>query len=566
MYSNEKSVQIILSLLKEYGITEIVLSPGGSDAPIVKSFESDNDFKCYSVVDERNAVYMAMGMAQELNKPVACVCTSGTAVSNYLPGITEAYYQNIPIVAITSDGLPCLLNQLELQKINQIGIFNNVVNKEVSLPSVQNELDEWYCNRLVNEALLALNHHGKGPVHINVPITLTLECSTPNLPKERVIHRTFVAKADYASISKYLENKKIMVVVGENLDIDKRAINIFNNFFSKYNCIFSVETVSNLKCDGAVITYPATETGHAFHKPELIPDIVISIGNFVSTYRMKEILRNNKNSVENWLISECGEVRDPYYSLTHIFEGAVFEFFEMLQKYSNTSISNNSYYQIWKNEVSEIDLKDIEFSSLSIAKALSKSIPENSVLHTAILNSTRITQFFDFQNNIKCYSNLGSLGIDGCVPTFIGHSMVTENLSYLLIGDLSFFYGMNAIGIREIKNNVRIILLNNGGGEEFKIKLPYDNMDNFICAQNNHTAKGWVESLGFKYYSVSDNDSLEKTLEIFAQESDSPMFLEIFLDIDKDAKIIRDIYLANNNTSIVGKVKSKINCLLHRPI
>ncbi len=167
----------------------------------------------------------------------------------------------------------------------------------------------------------------------------------------------------------------------------------------------------------------------------------------------------------------------------------MFEFFQKLTCV-DFSEANHEYYKKWNNAASSINLGDLKFSSLSIARELSKSIPDYSILHTAILNSTRITQFFDFNKTVKYYSNLGALGIDGCLATFIGHSLVTENLSFLLIGDLSFFYGMNGISIRGIKNNVRIILLNNGGGEEFKIKLPYTGMDKFVCAQNKRTAKG----------------------------------------------------------------------------
>ena len=556
MYSNEKSVQILLKLLKEYKIKDVVLSPGGSNAPIVKSFEYDKEFNCYSVVDERNAAYVALGMAQQLRRPVACVCTAGTAVSNYLPGITEAFYQNVPVVAITSDGLSSLLDQLELQKIDQVGIFKGCIKKEVALPAVKTEMDEWYCNRLVNEALLELNHHGTGPVHINIPITLSLECSEKVLPKQRIIERHTISNTDFSTFSSYLRNKKIMIVVGENLNIKETQIKLFNSFFEKYDCFYSVEAVSNLNCNGCVITYPITETEYAFKRPELIPDIVISLGNFVATYKLKEILRMYNKKIENWLVSDSGCVRDPYFSLTNIFEGNFVEFFQKLTCV-DFSEANHEYYKKWNNAASSINLGDLKFSSLSIARELSKSIPDYSILHTAILNSTRITQFFDFNKTVKYYSNLGALGIDGCLATFIGQSLVTENLSFLLIGDLSFFYGMNGISIRGIKNNVRIILLNNGGGEEFKIKLPYTGMDKFVCAQNKRTAKGWVESLGFEYFSAASNDEVRDALSIFAQESETPLFLEIFIDIDEDSELIRDIYASNTNNHSTASVSLK---------
>ncbi len=559
MYSNEKSVQMLVSLLKEYGIKDVIISPGGSDAPIVRSFEYDSFFTCYSVVDERNAAYMAMGMAQELGRPVVCLCTAGTAVCNFIPGITEAFYQNVPVVAITSDQHPYFMNQLELQKIKQEDLFEGVIKKEVTLPCVKTEIDEWQCNRVLNEALLELYHHGKGPIHINVPIMETLACEQKSLPEQRVIRRYDVSKASYGEFAVHLTNKKILVVVGENIEIAETDIALFEEFYKRYNCVFNVETISNLKCSGCVTTYPATETGYASKRPELLPDVIISIGNYIASYKLKEILREGRKTSENWLISASGNVCDPYWSLNNIFEGDFREFFDLIIKQKIAETKNHNYFETWNKIVNEVELGDLSFSSLSIAKILSEEIANSSILHTAILNSTRITQFFRFEKNVKFYSNLGALGIDGCISTFIGHSFATDKISYLLIGDLSFFYGMNGISIRGIKNNVRIILLNNGGGEEFKIKMPYpqNEMSNYICAQRERTAKGWAESLGFGYYTAKTNDGVRSILKEFAKRSDRPLLLELFLNIDDDAKIIRHIYSSNATNAMTSGEKIK---------
>lgn len=546
MYSNEKNVQITLSLLKERNIKHVILSPGGSDAPVVKSFENDKFFTCYSVVDERSSVFFGIGLSQELNQPVVCVCTSGTAVSNFLTGMTEAYYQNIPIIAITTDSHPYNLNQLELQKLNQDDMFRGVVKAEVSLPTVISEMDEWHCNRIVNEALLELNHHGCGPIHINIPITQTLECTTTELPLQRIINRHNIHTIDYKKFSEELVGKKILVIVGQNTKISNDDIEALNIFYSKYNCIYNIETVSNLKCNGCIITYPSTETFFAYGRQELIPDIVISLGNFIASYMLKPLLRSKRNSIKNWLIIEDGAVRDPYWCLTEIIEGNGIDFIKGLIKDVEKLEVSHTYYDAWRKVNECLQLGELDFSSLSIAKSLSEKMPNNSILHTAILNSTRLMQFFPPKNKVTCYTNLGALGIDGCTPTAIGHSMASKKLTYLLTGDLSFFYGMNALGIRDLKNNLRVILLNNGGGEEFKIKLQLPELDKYVCACSNHrTARGWVESLGFKYFTATNNNELENVLENFAQESDTPMFLEIFLDINKDSEIIRNIYSIN---------------------
>ena len=308
MYSNERNVQITLSLLKQREIRHVVLSPGGSDAPVVKSFENDNFFICHSVVDERSSVFFGIGLAQELNQPVVCVCTSGTAVSNFLTGMTEAYYQNVPIIAITTDSHSYNLNQLELQKLNQDDIFRDVIKFETSLPVVKTDMDEWHCNRLVNEALLELYHRGSGPVHINIPITQTLECNTQILPYQRIINRYDIHTINYKKFSETLRDKKVLVIVGQNTKICREDIETLNAFYRQYNCVYSVETVSNLTCCGCISTYPLTETFLAYNKLELIPDIVISLGNFVASYMLKPLLRSNRNTIQNWLVIENGAV------------------------------------------------------------------------------------------------------------------------------------------------------------------------------------------------------------------------------------------------------------------
>lgn len=558
MYSGEKNVQITLSLLKAKNIKYVVLSPGGSDAPVVKSFENDDFFKCYSIVDERSSVFFGIGLAQELKQPVVCVCTSGTAVSNFLTGMTEAFYQNVPIIAITTDSHAYNLNQLELQKLNQNDIFRDVTRAEITLPAINDEMDEWHCNRIINEALLEMNHHGTGPIHINIPITKTLSCDAKTLPVQRVINRHYIENTSFEILSKRLIGKKILFIVGQNTVLTPDSINIFNKIFQRYNCIYNIETVSNLKCDGCVITYPLTESFMAYDKQKLIPDIVISLGNFVASYMLKPLLRSKREDMENWLVSPTGDVRDPYWSLNEIFEGDVMDFMRSLLAIDVPDNNDHSYFKSWTSVAMNFKIDNLGFSSLSIAKLLSEMLPDNSVLHTAILNSTRIMQFFPPKKNVTCYTNLGALGIDGCAATAVGHSMASDKLTYLLTGDLSFFYGMNALGIRGIKNNLRVILLNNGGGEEFKIKLGLPNLNNYVCACSNHrVAKGWVKSLGFEYYNANTNEEVAHVLERFAKTSDNPLFLELFIDIDKDAEIIRNIYADNKPALSIKDILKK---------
>lgn len=570
MYSNIRSVQIIVALLKEYEINDIVLSPGGSDIPLIHSIETDIYFNCYSVVDERSAAYYAMGIAQAKGKPVACICTSGTAVCNYLPGITEAFYQNVPVVAITADKNPYFQNQLEIQKINQNQVFTGVVKKSVELPLIRTTEDEWLCNRLINEAMLALNHHGSGPVQINIPIvgrTDVYDCT--RLPFERKIERIDKSanKSQWKKFATELIGKKILVVVGQNINFKNEDIVKLNEFFSIFDCVYAVEHLSNLDCNGVINTYPITEMKTFAALSELKPDIVISLGNNLSAYNLKPFLRANYTTIENWLISESGEVRDAYKCLTEIFECSVTEFFQHIVNNSVNCQNDHNYYSLWKEENEKICFPDFNFSNFYVAEKISKVIPENSILHLAILNSTRIMQFFKLAKGIRTFSNVGTLGIDGCFSTFAGQAAVTNQLAFLVIGDLSFFYDMNAAGLRSIGSNVRIILLNNGGGSEFHFFMGKKNIptiDSYISAEHTKTADGWIKSLGYDYYSASSKEELDEVIDMFGEKSDRPMLLEVFTRMEEDADNTNALY--DNYRGIVNLkgsvVKSAVKSIL----
>ncbi|MBO4308711.1 MAG: 2-succinyl-5-enolpyruvyl-6-hydroxy-3-cyclohexene-1-carboxylic-acid synthase [Clostridia bacterium] len=549
MYSNIRSIQILVSLLKQNDIKEIVISPGGSDIPLIHSIEKDPFFNCYSVVDERSAAYFALGVSLQKQCVVACICTSGTAVCNYLPGITEAWYQSRPVLAITCDKNPYYQNQLETQKIEQTKVFDGVVKKSVSLPVIKDEEDEWLCNRLINEALLELDHHGSGPCHINVPITQRYDIyDCEKLPTERKIDLISFSKIDFNSIHENLVGyKRIMVVVGQNVNFDKKMISNFEKFFNRYKCFFSIETLSNINCEGCINTYPLTETRLSSN---LLPDLVISIGNNLAAYGLKPFLRNGYKSICNWLISENGNVRDAYKCLTRIYECSVAEFFDGLMSLEKNDKNDMLYYNLWKSQIDKFILPEFEFSNLYVAKGLSQIVPENSVLHTAILNSTRVMQFFNLNNNVMAYSNVGALGIDGCLSTFAGQAASTNELAYLLIGDLSFFYDMNAAGLRNISKNVRIILINNGGGGEFhffvgKEKIP--EINDYISAKHSKIAAGWVVSLGYDYYFATCKEEFDNAIEKFSHESDKPMFLEVFTDMEFEANNTNKFYNQNRN-------------------
>lgn len=553
MYTQYKSIRILIALLKEHNIKHIVISPGSRMRDFLLSVEEDPFFTCYSVVDERSAAYFAIGISQELNVPVAITCTSSTATTNYLPGITEAFYQGVPILVLTGDRDPYMLGQQEDQMIDQINMYGKVIRKFVQLPIVTNDADFWYCERLINEAILELDHRGKGPVQINVPVPAIITWPTDfvdNLSGARSIKR-IIFDEGYSNILKEkiteLKNaQKILVLVGQNTH--PCNIELFERFFEKYNCVFHAEHMGNTNMEGRLNLAMLCQGISEADFEEYLPDLVISFdGTLGITRNLKETLRKNKFS--HWLINENGDVIDAYKNLNTIFECKVETFFKYCLKNADSdSINSKAYYNKWLEKHKEITIPAVPFSNVSVIKNFLEIMPTNSLLHLSILNSIRISHFFELPENTKVYANIGTDGIDGCMSTFFGQSVVSNRLSFLIIGDLSFFYDMNSLRIKHIGNNVRILLINNHGGNEFYQQPIRPTTDNSIGAKHNNNAQGWAESVGFKYLTAqTENDYLNTITELVNPISDSPVLLEVFTNQMTDVEALRTVQKSIRN-------------------
>ena len=430
---------------------------------------------------------------------------------------------------------------------------------------VENENDVWLCNRLVNEALLELTHHGAGPVHINIPIVGRTDIyDNKKLPPERKIEWINLendAKTWERFASKLAGCRRVLFVIGQNVCFNNACVALLNQMYQKCNCVFSVEHLSNLACNGCVYTYPVSEINGASSLERLVPDLVISVGNNLAAYNLRPFLRRHYKQMENWLITQGTVVRDAYKSLTAVFEVSFERFLtKMLELIPQENQNNGEYARSWENELAKIKLPEFGFSNMYVGKRVSEVIPEKSVLHLAILNSTRVMQYYKLAKGIRTYSNVGALGIDGCVSTFAGQAASTDELAFLIVGDLSFFYDMNAAGLRSIGPNVRIILLNNGGGSEFHFIMGREKiatLNDYISAEHVNVAAGLATSLGYEYYCVSNAEELDAVIGKFGEKSAAPMFLEVLTDMEQDAKITQKFY-ADNAVEIKSTLAKKI--------
>jgi 2-succinyl-5-enolpyruvyl-6-hydroxy-3-cyclohexene-1-carboxylate synthase len=574
MYSDLKNVQIIVALLKEYDINHIVISAGTRHTPLVYSVEHDDFFNCYSIVDERSASFFAIGLIQQLKKPVAICCTSGTASCNYVSAAHEAFYQQLPLLIITADRNPYYLFQQEEQMVPQLNLYKDVCKKVVTLPIVRDEKDFWYCSRVVNEALLELEHREKGPVHINFPVENDypihqgiVKFQTEKLPDVKKINRLSLEDDNSFWKNKVEELKKaqkILIIYGQNSIIDDMQKSNIESFCKKYNSVLVIDHLSNLHCRFGLKVFTVCKLLNDESFQQLTPDIVITMHGS-SVYDFKSRMVNGGKQFKHWHVSQEGIVSDPFAHITDIIECSPKTFFSKFNELNSDTIEN-SYFSQWNSELNKISNMggtencEIEYSSVYVVQKFITSMPKNSIFHIANSNSVRIAQFFPLDESIEVYCNRGANGIDGSMSSFIGQSNVSGKLSFLLIGDLSFFYDMNALWNKYVGNNVRILVCNNEGGGIFHAYPNTKNvptLDRHIAAKHTTSVKEWVESRGFLYLSSKNKVEFNEAVHILmTNRSDVPIILEAFTD--KDIDVAEMGAIVNNFKTGTSKLKSKV--------
>jgi len=554
MFSNKQNVIQTIAFMKASGISHVVISPGSRNAPIIQSFLADSFFKCYSIVDERSASYFAIGLIYSLNKPVILCCTSGTALLNYSPAVAECFYQNLPLIVLSADRSGKWIGQMDGQTINQINVFSNFIKASVNLPEIENEESAWYCNRLLNEAALKLYNNNKGPVHINIPISEPLfDFSVKSLPEVRKI-KSIVnnqVSLDSNQLSELNEifnhSKKILIIAGQHNQKDAGFESLINSSNLKEKCVILAEHLSNLNSNSVIKNFDQVLSLIDSDKKELFkPDLLITLGGHVVSKRIKSFLRQNKPDY-HWQFSANEDISDTYKSLTHLINSDITEVLKTITTNSENHEVNTEFISGWYSLSKSITKPDIDlpFSDIVVTGDFINKIPADSTLIVANSSSVRNIQLFDLDKSIKVFCNRGTNGIEGAVSTAIGYSTINKGLTYLLLGDLSFFYDLNALWNHKIPDNLRILLINNQGGGIFHLLPGLDKSESsidYIDASHNETAKNWVLASGIEYLYADNLNDLENSLEKFANiNSQKAVLLEVLTNIDINKKA-SDIY------------------------
>lgn len=554
--TNEKNAQIIISLLKQHGIRKIVASPGATNVTFVGSIQQDPYFEVFSSVDERSAAYIACGLSEETGEPVVISCTGATASQNYFPGLIEAYYRKLPILAITSTQVVSKVGHHIAQVTDRSVMPNDTVSLSVTLPLVKDDEDLWNCEIKANKAILELNRRGGGPVHINLETGYSKQYDVKELPVYRMINRAF-------STSKFpeLAKGKIGIFVGSHSKMSDELTHAIESFCEAHNAVVFCDHTSGYYGKYKVL-YALIGGQFLDNKSETKADLLIHIGEITGDYYSLGLAGK-----EVWRVSEDGEIRDTFRKLSNVFEMPELTFFE---NYTNAELpKNNSYYQLCQNQLEEIrnNIPELPFSNVWLASKLAHRIPEGSTIHFGILNSLRSWNFFELPKSVTSASNVGGFGIDGGVSSLIGASLADKNKLYFgVIGDLAFFYDMNVLGNRHVGNNIRLLLVNNGKGTEFRqfnhVASHFEEAaDEFIAAAGHfgnkspELVKNYAQNLGFEYITASSKDEFNNVYERFLSSdiSEKPMLFEVFTDSELESKALEMIMSIEVDASLKTK-------------
>lgn len=563
-YSIERNVQIIVSLLKQYGIKMIVASPGSTNISLVESLQNDPFFEIYSVVDERSAAYIACGLAQDSGEPVVLTCTAATASRNYIPALTEAYYRHLPVLAITSTTPLANIGHHQRQSMDRTIIQKDIANISVLVKNIKDRLDEWDCIIQVNKAISELTHRDGGPAHINLETTYSMDFSVFKLPEARKItrieHHQLMQKPN-------IKQNRVAVFIGSYDNMSSNLIKTIDKFCECYGAICLIDHTSHY-CGKYGINY-ALLGMQEFYKSSITNiDLLIHIGNVSGDDYTTCALQDGVKEV--WRVSKDGAIVDTFKKLKYVFEMDEQLFFT---QYIKETISSREYFNTciteYTNAINKIP--ELPLSNLYVAKTLYNKLPKYCRLQLGILNCLRSWNVFPLDNTIKVFSNVGGFGIDGGVSSLVGSALCDKkNIYFGFFGDLQFFYDMNVLGLRHLPSNVRIILINNGKGNEFRnyhhpATIFGEDADKYIAAgghfgqQSHQLVKHYAEDLGFNYYSIICKDDLMNLESIIIDPivQNKPLLVEVFTSTEDESEALRLVrtFLVDKTDYAVRKIK-----------
>lgn len=560
MYSNKENVNILTSLLLEYGVSDAVVCPGSRNAPIVHNLSVCEAIRCRPVTDERSAAFYALGLAIATRRPTVVCVTSGSALLNVMPAVAEAAYQHVPLVVISADRPQQWIDQLDGQTIPQSDALGRFVRKAVQLPEPHNDEERWLCRRLVNEAMHLATCRQGAPVHINVPISEPLfEFDTEQLPqlsRFNNIKRAAIKDASMDMPEAFHEAKRPMIVIGQlaHGTVSHETIRSLSEKYVVMSEPLSNPSYMTIHFDEAIryiVSDNSSINDDEDDKTAYYPDYVIYVGDTLVSKPARRFLRNAK--APSCLITpDAADIHDPLMTLTDIVECDTDSINALLASLCDAPDTDERcrFHDRWQSFLdacaAHADAYAPEYSQMATVKYFEEQLADLDIdicVHYANSSAVRLACIYA-QHYVWC--NRGVNGIEGSLSTAAGFSLATHDMTVCVIGDLSFFYDQNALWNSNLRGNLRIILLNNRGGGIFR-QLPglsdSPAADDLVMASHENTAQGICTQNDIGYLSAKNMDEMQiGIVTLLTRESERPMLLEVFTDSNDDVKALEKYF------------------------
>lgn len=549
MFRGEKNTPVIAAICQAQGLEDVIICPGSRSAPLTLAFVRNTYFQCKTVIDERSAGYVALGIAQQKKKPVIIVCTSGTAALNLSPAIAEAYYQQVPLLVLTADRPDAWIDQLDGQAIRQQHIYDAFVLRSWHLSGELYHPDDlWHTQRVINEAILLLNDK-QGPVHINLAFREPLY----QLPDENdyslqaiesISNHDAVSFSNPNFAETLNDSGKFWLIFGQNA-YDVTLAPMLQQGIDQLNWTIVHESLSNLSITGSIknISEVLSFDSIAYQAP----DIVVYFGKQIVSKKLKQYLRN----IPNLKVIQVGELpADPLQHLHMYIHAPAYQVVQLMLK---SKISGNiDFYNHWKHasrkaaQLFSEFLTHAPYSDLTAIAHLRKSLSEDIVVHWG--NSTPV-RYAQLTENLNLpfqvhYCNRGTSGIDGSISTAVGHAIANPGRKHVaIVGDLSFQYDCNALWIKDFPDNLLIVVINNSGGNIFRLidgSSQVAELETWFETRRNHHFQNLSAHFGLSYRRCTTMAELKLLCSELPQLS--RCIVEVVTDPVLSAQVFKEFY------------------------
>lgn len=546
-FHGQKSAPYLADILHQHGVEHVVICPGSRNAPLTLAFARHGKFKCISIVDERSAAYFALGMAKASGKPVVIISTSGTAPLNFAPAVAEGFYQQVPLIIFTADRPEAWIDQQDGQAIHQRSIYANFITRSYSLRGeLYHKDDLWMTERITNEVFHLAKSHSR-PVHVNISFSEPLynEDYSQLTGRKIELHLPQSSSIDWKNILN--DKKNILVVLGQ-MDYNPTLIMSIQQMFENRSVVFVSENLSNVFADGMIGNISELQ---GLYTENMRPDIMVYLGGPVVSKQSKKFLSQLRIPVVR--IQQHDEEVDTFQNNVALMKHSPVEAMGALAEYLNERSPSSDFFQSWL-DASEKAIKKrnaylagLGFCDLKVFEFIAGHLPENAVLHLGNSTPVRYAQLFNdvYPEGCIFYSNRGTSGIDGSTSTAAGFSYVSKRVNFLITGDLSFQYDANAFFNHHVGGNLKVIIINNSGGNIFRIiDGPRDQMERetFFETGIQHEFSNLARHFNLNYFSARNEIELGSEWKNFIKSEQRPSVLEVFTDAEISAKAFIQLY------------------------